>query len=57
VHKLLTAGEISFAATHRYGEATAKRHHAALASYDGKIYVCGGFVAPEKSPLPIGAAS
>lgn len=31
-------------------------HHAALASYNGKIYVCGGFVAPEKSPLPIGAA-
>jgi peroxiredoxin/N-acetylneuraminic acid mutarotase len=31
-------------------------HHAALASYNGKIYVYGGFVAPEKSPLPIGAA-
>ena len=31
-------------------------HHAALAAYNGKIYVCGGFVAPEKSPLPIGAA-
>ena len=31
-------------------------HHAALATYNGKIYVCGGFVAPEKSPLPIGAA-
>lgn len=31
-------------------------HHAALASCNGKIYVCGGFVAPEKSPLPIGAA-
>ncbi len=31
-------------------------HHAALASYNGKIYVCGGFVAPEKSPVPIGAA-
>ena len=28
VHKLLTAGEISFAATHRYGDATAKRRHA-----------------------------
>ena len=31
-------------------------HHAALATSNGKIYVCGGFVAPEKSPLPIGAA-
>ena len=31
-------------------------HHAALAAYNGKIYVCGGFVAPEKSPVPIGAA-
>ena len=31
-------------------------HHAALATYNGKIYVCGGFVAPEKSPMPIGAA-
>src|SRR6478736_33550 len=31
-------------------------HHAALAAYNGKIYACGGFVAPEKSPLPIGAA-
>ena len=33
-----------------------KSHHPALASYNGKVYVCGGFVAPEKSPLPIGAA-
>ena len=33
-----------------------KSHHPALASYNGKIYVCGGFVPPEKSPLPIGAA-
>jgi peroxiredoxin/N-acetylneuraminic acid mutarotase len=33
-----------------------KSHHPALASYNGKIYVCGGFMAPEKSPLPIGAA-
>ena len=33
-----------------------RSHHPALASYNGKIYVCGGFVAPEKSPLPIGAA-
>jgi peroxiredoxin/N-acetylneuraminic acid mutarotase len=31
-------------------------HHAALAVANGKIYVCGGFIAPEKSPLPIGAA-
>ena len=31
-------------------------HHAALAASNGKIYVCGGFIAPEKSPLPIGAA-
>jgi N-acetylneuraminic acid mutarotase len=31
-------------------------HHPALAAYNGKIYVCGGFVAPEKSPVPIGAA-
>lgn len=31
-------------------------HHAALASYNGKIYVCGGFVPPEKAPVPIGAA-
>jgi N-acetylneuraminic acid mutarotase len=31
-------------------------HHAALAAANGKIYVFGGFVAPEKSPLPIGAA-
>src|SRR6201987_538891 len=31
-------------------------HHAALASYNGKSYVCGGFVPPGKSPLPIGAA-
>ena len=31
-------------------------HHDALETYNGKIYVCGGFVAPEKSPLPIGAA-
>jgi peroxiredoxin len=31
-------------------------HHAAVVSCNGKIYVCGGFVAPEKSPLPIGAA-
>ena len=27
-------------------------HHPALASFNGKIYVCGGFVAPEKSPVP-----
>ena len=27
VHKRLTAGEISFAATHRYVEATAERCH------------------------------
>ena len=33
-----------------------KSHHPALASYNGKIYVCGGFVPPEKSPVPIGAA-
>jgi len=31
-------------------------HHAALAAANGKIYACGGFIAPEKSPLPIGAA-
>src|SRR4029450_1492116 len=31
-------------------------HHAALAAANGKIYVCGGFVAPEKSPVPVGAA-
>jgi N-acetylneuraminic acid mutarotase len=31
-------------------------HHADLASASGKIYVCGGFIPPEKSPLPIGAA-
>ncbi len=31
-------------------------HHSALAASNGKIYVCGGFVPPEKSPLPIGAA-
>ena len=31
-------------------------HHAALAAANGKIYVCGGFVAPEKTPVPIGAA-
>lgn len=31
-------------------------HHAALASYNGKILAYGGFVPPEKSPLPIGAA-
>ena len=30
-------------------------HHPALASYNGKIYVLGGFVAPEKPALPIGA--
>src|SRR4029434_7329523 len=34
----------------------APAHHAALAAYNGKIYVCDGFVAPEKSPVPIGAA-
>jgi peroxiredoxin/N-acetylneuraminic acid mutarotase len=33
-----------------------KSHHPALASYNGKIYMFGGFVPPEKSPLPIGAA-
>ena len=27
VHKLLTAGAMSFARTHRYGDATAKRCH------------------------------
>src|SRR6202008_2511134 len=31
-------------------------HHAALGTSNGKIYVCRGFVAPEKSPPPIGAA-
>ena len=31
-------------------------HHAALAAANGKIYVCGGFVAPEKTPIPVGAA-
>ncbi|WP_040550487.1 redoxin domain-containing protein [Pedosphaera parvula] len=33
-----------------------RAHHPALAAYNGKIYVFGGFVAPEKSPMPIGAA-
>src|SRR4029453_9297295 len=31
-------------------------HHAALAAANGKIYVSGGFVAPEKTTLPVGAA-
>ena len=31
-------------------------HHPALTAYNGKIYVCGGFVASEKAPVPIGAA-
>src|SRR6185436_5903 len=29
-------------------------HHAALAAYNGKIYVCGGFVAPEGIQIPTG---
>jgi len=31
-------------------------HHAAVASLNGKIYVCGGFIAPENTQLPTGAA-
>ena len=31
-------------------------HHAALAAANGKIYVFGGFVAPEKTQIPIGGA-
>ena len=31
-------------------------HHPALATSNGKIYVCGGFVAPEKAPIQIGGA-
>src|SRR4029079_9533003 len=31
-------------------------HHAALASYKGKIYVSGGFVAPQNTRLPTGGA-
>jgi N-acetylneuraminic acid mutarotase len=33
-----------------------KAHHAALASYNGKIYVCGGFVPPENTNVPLGGA-
>ncbi|HEY2588387.1 MAG TPA: redoxin domain-containing protein [Tepidisphaeraceae bacterium] len=33
-----------------------RSHHPALAAYNGKVYMFGGFVPPEKSPLPIGAA-
>ena len=31
-------------------------HHAALAAYNGKIYVFGGFVPPAKTTIPVGAA-
>ncbi len=31
-------------------------HHAALASYNGKIYVIGGFVPPENTQIPTGGA-
>ncbi len=31
-------------------------HHAALAAYNGKIYVCGGFVPPEETQIPTGGA-
>jgi N-acetylneuraminic acid mutarotase len=31
-------------------------HHAALAAANGKIYVIGGFVVPEKTQIPVGAA-
>jgi N-acetylneuraminic acid mutarotase len=31
-------------------------HHAALASYNGKIYVAGGFVPPQNTNVPLGAA-
>jgi peroxiredoxin/N-acetylneuraminic acid mutarotase len=31
-------------------------HHAALATYNGKIYVCGGFAAPEQTQVPTGGA-
>ncbi len=31
-------------------------HHAALAAYNGKIYVFGGFVAPEGTQIPTGGA-
>ncbi len=33
-----------------------KAHHAALATYKGKIYVCGGFVPPENTNVPLGGA-
>jgi len=33
-----------------------KAHHAALASYRGKIYVFGGFVPPENTNVPLGGA-
>ena len=33
-----------------------KAHHPALASYNGKIYVFGGFVVPENTNLPLGGA-
>ena len=31
-------------------------HHAALAAANGKIYVMGGFVPPEDTPIPVGGA-
>src|SRR5678815_3752298 len=31
-------------------------HHAALASYKGKIYVSGGFIAPQGTQIPPGGA-
>jgi N-acetylneuraminic acid mutarotase len=31
-------------------------HHAALASYNGKIYVAGGFVPPQNTNVPLGGA-
>ena len=31
-------------------------HHAALAAYNGKIYVFGGFVPPEETQIPTGGA-
>ena len=31
-------------------------HHAALASYKGKIYVSGGFIAPQNTQIPTGGA-
>jgi hypothetical protein len=53
-------------ATYEYDPATDKwtkkksmprpAHHAALAAANGKIYVSGGFVAPQDTTIPVGAA-